>query len=170
VTYELSNGGWIVYFTHDVCGEEYSFSVGQDLDQMQAVFDDALIAALNPKRTDEPPRRSSCCVGSCNQRGIAGRRLRAALKRVCAELDIDQNNARFRNCPDEWQPQHEARSRPGHCGTCSGARCGTCGGNGYVTDLTGETGTARARDERWGHAKGGPDGSRVASPSDEQPN
>jgi hypothetical protein len=38
VTYELSNGGRIVYFTHDVCGEE--FSDGQDLDQMQAVFDD----------------------------------------------------------------------------------------------------------------------------------
>jgi hypothetical protein len=40
VTYELSNGGRIVYFAHDVCGEEFSFSDGQDLDQMQAVFDD----------------------------------------------------------------------------------------------------------------------------------
>jgi hypothetical protein len=181
VTYELSNGGWIAYFTHDVCGEEYSFSVGQDLDQMQAVFDDhegsAPATDRRPQPEGEPMSHHATEVRAALEAAInavlpiAGRRLRAALKRVCAELDtIDQNNARFRNCPDEWQPQHEARSRPGHCGTCSGARCGTCGGNGYVTDLTGETGTARARDERWGHAKGGPDGSRVASPSDEQPN
>jgi hypothetical protein len=53
---------------------------------------------------------------------ISGIRVRAALEHVVAELAaVDRNNAPFRT-----HPEH----------------CGTCGDNGYVPDLTGETGTA----------------------------